>query len=79
LLANNLDDSTTKLRIYIDKKYISVGNVEFVEISGNSIPLEIYRDVPNDGFYDSIALESRWNGEVVEYNDPEKDVNKVML
>lgn len=50
-----------------------------MEISGNSIPLLIYRDVPNNGLYDSIALESRWNGEVVEYNDVEKDMNKVML
>lgn len=78
-MANNLDESTTKLRIYIDKKYISIGNVELVEISGNSIPLQIYRDVPNNGFYDSIALESRWDGEVVEINEPSKDINKVML
>ena len=42
-LPNNLDESTTKLRIYIDRKFISVGNVELVEISGNSIPLQIYR------------------------------------
>lgn len=78
-MANNLDESTTKLRIYIDKKYISIGNVELVEISGNSIPLQIYRDVPNNGFYDSIALESRWTGEVTEINEPTKDINKVML
>ena len=78
-LPNNLDESTTKLRVYIDKKYISIGNVELVEISGNSIPLQIYRDVPNNGLYDSIALESRWNGEVVEVNDPSRDTNKVML
>lgn len=78
-MANNLDESTTKLRVYIDRKYVSIGNVELVEISGNSIPLQIYRDVPNDGLYDSIALESRWNGEVVELNEPSKDINKVML
>ena len=78
-LANNLDESTTKLRIYIDRKYISVGNVELVEISGNSIPQQIYRDSSNNGLYDSIALESRWNGEVVELNEPDKDINKVML
>lgn len=78
-LPNNLTDSTTRLRVYIDRKYISVGNVELVEISGNSIPLQIYRDVPNNGLYDSLALESRWNGEVVEINDPSKDINKVML
>ena len=42
-LPNNMDESTTKLRIYIDRKFISVGNVELVEISGNSIPLQIYR------------------------------------
>ena len=29
-LPNNLDESTTKLRIYIDRKFISVGNVELV-------------------------------------------------
>ena len=78
-MANNLDESTTRLRVYIDRKYVSIGNVELVEISGNSIPLQIYRDIPNNGLYDSIALESRWNGEVVELNDPEKDINKVML
>jgi hypothetical protein len=78
-MANNLDESTTRLRVYIDRKYISVGNVELVQISGNSIPLEIYRDTVNDGLYDSIALESRWDGEVVELNDPAKDINKVML
>lgn len=78
-LPNNLDESTTKLRIYIDRKFVSVGNVELVEISGNSIPLQIYRDSVNDGLYDSIALESRWNGEVVEINEPSKDINKVML
>lgn len=33
----------------------------------------------NNGLYDSIALESRWNGEVVEINEPEQDINKVML
>lgn len=38
-LPNNLDESTTRLRVYIDRKYISIGNVELVEISGNSIPL----------------------------------------
>lgn len=37
-LSNNLDESTTRLRVYIDRKWISVGNVELVEISGNSIP-----------------------------------------
>jgi hypothetical protein len=58
------------LRVYIDRKYISVGNVELVEISGNSIPTQIYRDGANDGLYDSIALESRWNGEVVDVLDP---------
>lgn len=78
-LANNLDESTTRLRVFIDRKYISIGNVEMVEISGNSIPLQIYRDTVNNGFYDSIALESRWNGELVEFNQPEKDINKVML
>ena len=79
-MANNLDESTTRLRVYIDRKFISVGNVELVEISGNSIPLQIYRDQNvNNGLYDSIALESRWNGEVVEINDQENDVNKVML
>lgn len=79
-LPNNLDESTTRLRVYIDRKYISVGNIELVEISGNSIPLQIYRDSnANDGLYDSIALESRWNGEVVEINEPSKDINKVML
>ena len=69
MLANNLDESTTKLRVYIDRKFISIGNVEMVEISGNSIPLQIYRDIPNDGLYDSIALESRWDGELVELKD----------
>lgn len=78
-MPNNLDESTTRLRIYIDRKYVSIGNVELVEISGNSIPLQIYRDTVNNGLYDSIALESRWNGEVVELNEPEKDTNKVML
>lgn len=78
-IPNNLDESTTKLRVYIDRKFISIGNVELVEISGNSIPLEIYRDVPNDGLYDSIALEGRWTGEVEEINDTSKDINKVML
>lgn len=78
-MPNNLEESTTHLRVYIDRKYISIGNVELVEISGNSIPLEIYRDTANDGFYDSIALESRWNGEIVEVKDPKKDINKVML
>ena len=43
-LANNLDESTTILQVFIDRKYISVGSVEMVEISGNSIPLQIYRD-----------------------------------
>ena len=37
-MPNNLDESTTRLRIYIDRKFVSVGNVELVEISGNSIP-----------------------------------------
>lgn len=37
-MPNNLDESTTKLRVYIDRKYISVGNIDLVEISGNSIP-----------------------------------------
>ena len=78
-LPNNLDESTTKLRVYIDKKYISVGTVELVEICGNSIPTQIYRDTPNNGLYDSIALESRWNGEVVQIDEPSKDINKVML
>lgn len=79
-LPNNLDESTTRLRVYIDRKFVSVGNVELVEISGNSIPLQIYRDLgANDGLYDSIALESRWDGEVNEINDPAKDINKVML
>ena len=78
-MPNNLNESTTRLRVYIDRKYVSIGNVELVEISGNSIPLQIYRDVPNDGLYDSIALESRWDGEVNEINEPEKDINKVML
>ena len=79
-MPNNLDESTTKLRVYIDRKYISVGNVELVEISGNSIPLQIYRDSEsNNGLYDSIALESRWDGEVNEINEPSKDINKVML
>ena len=78
-LPNNLDESITKLRVYIDRKYISIGNVELVEISGNSIPLDIYRDTVNDGFYDSIALASRWNGEVNELSEPTKDINKVML
>ena len=53
--------------------------MELVEISGNSIPTQIYRDVPNNGLYDSIALESRWNGEVVQIDEPSKDINKVML
>ena len=78
-LPNNLDDSTTRLRLYIDKKYISIGSVDSVQISGNSIPLQIYRDSVNDGLYDSIALESRWNGEVVKLDEPSKDINKVML
>ena len=65
--------------MFIDRKYISVGNIELVEICGNTIPLQIYRDDVNNGFYDSIALESRWNGEVVELNEPSKDINKVML
>lgn len=38
MLPNNLEESTTRLRVYIDRKYISVGNIELVEISGNSIP-----------------------------------------
>ena len=79
VLANNLDESTTRLRVYIDRKYISIGNVELVEISGNSIPLQIYRDEVNDGLYDSIALESRWDGELVELDKTDNDINKVML
>ena len=78
-LSNNLDESTTRLQVFVDRKYISIGTVDMVEISGNSIPLQIYRDSANDGLYDSIALESRWNGELVEFNEPEKDINKVML
>ena len=78
-MPNNLDESTTKLRIYIDRKFISVGNVELVEINGNTIPLQIYRDKVNAGLYDSIALESRWNGKVEEILEPDKDINKVML
>lgn len=79
-MPNNLDESTTKLRIYIDRKFISVGNVELVEISGNSIPQGIYRDeAANNGLYDSIALESRWNGLVEDVSQPEKDINKIML
>lgn len=78
-MANNLDESTTRLQVFMDKKYLSIGTVELVEISGNSIPTQIYRDVPNNGLYDSIALESIWNGEVVQLNDPSKDINKVML
>lgn len=78
-MANNLDESTTRLQVFIDKKYISIGTVDLVEISGNSIPTQIYRDVPNNGLYDSIALESRWNGEVVQIDEPSKDINKVML
>ena len=78
-MPNNLDESTTKLRVYIDRKFVSIGNVELVEISGNSIPTQIYRDSANNGLYDSIALESRWDGELVEINEPSKDVNKVML
>ena len=78
-LSNNLDESTTRLQVFIDRKYISIGTVDMVEISGNSIPLQIYRDSANNGLYDSIALESRWNGELVEFNEPEKDINKVML
>ena len=41
--------------------------------------VDIYRDTVNDGFYDSIALASRWNGEVNELSEPTKDINKVML
>ena len=78
-ISNSLDDSTTRLQVFIDRKYISIGTVELVEISGNSIPSQIYRDVPNNGLYDSIALESRWDGEVVQLNEPSKDINKVML
>ena len=78
-MANNLDESTTRLRVFMDKKYISIGTVDLVEISGNSIPSQIYRDVPNNGLYDSLALESRWNGEVVQLDEPSKDINKVML
>ena len=33
----------------------------------------------NYNLYDSIALESRWDGEVNEINEPKKDINKVML
>ena len=79
MMPNNLDESTTRLRVYIDRKFISVGSVELVEISGNSIPLYIHRDEVNDGLYDSIALESRWNGELEEILEPSKDINKVML
>ena len=78
-LPNNLDESTTRLKVFIDRKYVSIGNIELVEICGNSIPLQIYRDSFNDGLYDSIALESRWNGEVEEIVQPEKDINKVAL
>ena len=78
-LANNLDESTTRLRVFLDKKFLSIGTVELVEISGNSIPTQIYRDVPNNGLYDSIALESRWTGEVTQMDEPSKDINKVML
>ena len=78
-MANNLDESTTRLQVFMDKKYLSIGTIELVEISGNSIPTQIYRDVPNNGLYDSIALESRWNGEVVQIDEPSKDINKVML
>ena len=78
-MANNLDESTTRLQVFIDKKYISIGTVDLVEISGNSIPTQIYRDVPNNGLYDSIALESRWNGKVEQIDEPSKDINKVML
>ena len=78
-MPNNLDESITRLRVFMDKKYISIGTVDLVEISGNSIPTQIYRDVPNNGLYDSIALESRWNGEVSQINDTSKDINKVML
>ena len=79
MMPNNLDESTTRLQVFIDKKYISIGTVELVEISGNSIPTQIYRDVPNNGLYDSIALESKWNGKVVQIDEPSKDINKVML
>ena len=79
MLPNNLDESTTRLQVFIDKKYISIGTVDLVEASGNSIPTQIYRDVPNNGLYDSIALETRWNGEVVQIDEPSKDINKVML
>lgn len=78
-MPNNLDESTTRLQVFMDKKYLSIGTVELVEISGNSIPTQIYRDVPNNGLYDSTALESRWNGEVVQIDEPSKDINKVML
>ena len=78
-MSNNLDESTTRLQVFIDKKYISIGTVDLVEISGNSIPTQIYRDIPNNGLYDSIALESMWNGEVVQIDEPGKDINKVML
>ena len=79
-LPNNLDESTTRLKVFIDRKYVSVGNIELVEICGNTIPTLIYRDAAaNDGLYDSIALESRWNGEVEEIVQPEKDINKVAL
>lgn len=79
-LPNNLDESTTRLRIYVDRKYISIGNVQLVEISGNSIPTQIYRDpAANNGLYDSIALESRWDGQMVELNEPDRDINKVMF
>ena len=78
-MANNLDESTTRLQVFMDKKYLSIGTIDLVEISGNSIPTQIYRDVPNNGLYDSIALESIWTGEVTQLNEPSKDINKVML
>ena len=36
MMSNNLDESTTRLQLFIDKKYISIGTVELVEISGNT-------------------------------------------
>lgn len=78
-MPNNLDESTTRLQLFVDKKYISIGTVDLVEVCGNSIPTQIYRDVPNNGLYDSIALESRWTGTVTQIDEPSKDINKVML
>lgn len=79
-LPNNLTESTTLLRLYVDRKFIGIGSVDLVEICGNSLPMWMYRDSgANSGLYDSIALESRWTGEVEEIVEPSKDVNKLML